>query len=101
MLLGLEPLIAKLTAPLIWICVPPLALVLYFQLVMLSAMPRHARELSHDMYRAGLVNRAVEPPVVVSEEDSKLLVLSGGIPWQTFPTTRTSWKPLSTAASPA
>ena len=28
LLLGLEPLIARLTAPLIWICVPPLALVL-------------------------------------------------------------------------
>ncbi|MDE6456104.1 MAG: hypothetical protein K2L38_09420, partial [Dysosmobacter sp.] len=48
MLLGLGPLAAKLTAPLIWICVPPLALVLYLQLVILSAMPRHARELSHD-----------------------------------------------------
>ena len=84
LLLGLEPLIARLTAPLIWICVPPLALVLYLQLVMLSAMPRHAKELSHDMYRAGLVNRAGEPPVVVSEEGSKLLVLSGGIPLADF-----------------
>lgn len=84
LLLSLEPLIARLTAPLIWICVPPLALVLYFQLVMLSAMPRHAKELSHDMYRAGLVNRAGEPPVVVSEEGNKLLVLSGGIPLADF-----------------
>ena len=48
--LGLGPLAASLTAPLIWICVPPLALVLYFLLVMFSATPRHARELSHDMY---------------------------------------------------
>lgn len=84
LLLDLGPLAAKLTAPLIWICVPPLALVLYLQLVMLSTMPRHARELSHDMYRAGLVNRAGEPPVVVSEEGSKLLVLSRGIPLADF-----------------
>ena len=84
MLLGLEPLIAKLTAPLIWIFVPPLALVLYLLLVIISATPCHARELSHDMYRAGLVNRAGEPPAVVSDDDGKLLVLSGGIPSEEF-----------------
>ena len=84
LLLGLEPLIAKLTAPLIWICVPPLALVLYLLLIIISVTLRHTRELSHDMYRAGLVNRAGEPPMVVSDDDSKLLVLSGGIPLADF-----------------
>ena len=84
MLLGLEPLIAKLTAPLIWIFVPPLALVLYLLLVIISVTPLRAWELSHDMYRAGLVNRAGEPPAVVSDDDGKLLVLSGGIPSEEF-----------------
>lgn len=84
MLLGLEPPIAKLTAPLIWIFVPILALVLYLLLVIISVTPRYARELSHDMYRAGLVNRAGEPPAVVSDDDGKLLVLSGGIPSEEF-----------------
>ena len=36
------------------------------------------------MYRAGLVNRAGEPPAVVSDDDGKLLVLSGGIPSEEF-----------------
>lgn len=83
-LLGLEPLIAKLTAPFIWIAVLPLFTALYLLLVIISAMPLHARQMSHDMYRAGLTNKAGEPPVIVSDEGGKLLVLSGGIPLTDF-----------------
>lgn len=62
----------------------PVFLLLYLALIVLSATPRRAYAITDAFLRVGLVNHAGETPFVVDASDKEIIVLTNGIPLETF-----------------
>lgn len=81
--MGLGSLGGKLLQFVFWLAFP-LFLALYLALVVLIATPCHARRITDGFLRAGLVNRAGEPPFVIETGHNRIVVLTNGIPLTEF-----------------